>query len=180
MRAPVTGALAPALAAAALSSAAAGVGAPAIRAAEVNPTSAQITRAVHDASRSHTLWATINTCDPGHDHAVGVRGQMPALPFPSHLAMRVSLLEWSPTRHRYVRLAQNYRLGGGVFSGAAVVQDGVRLTWSGPATVRARITFRWFRDGRLLGSTSRLTAAGHRDAHGTPPGTSLAACTIRP
>src|SRR6516165_1209759 len=59
------------------------------------PTAAQMRAAVQRAERSKYLWATVNICNTKrHPHAIGVRGQMPALGFPALLQMTVHLKYW--------------------------------------------------------------------------------------
>ena len=140
------------------------------------PTPAQIRSALRTATRSKLLWATIDSCNPAGNHTVGIRGEMPALPFPAHLLMVVTVQEWSPTAHRYVTVPGRWKLGGDVFSAGSVVQNGVRIRWSSQVTLIARIDFEWFRDGKLLGSTSRVTSTGHAGADRS--GSSVSACSI--
>jgi hypothetical protein len=142
------------------------------------PTPRQVTAAVARATRSQLLWATINTCNDRGDGTVGIRGQMPALSFPAHLLMTVTVEEWSPTAHRYVPLHRSWKLGGQRFGRGSVVQEGLRLRFGTPVTVIARIDFQWFADGRLIGSTTRSTTAGHPDAKGLPAGYSVGTCTL--
>jgi hypothetical protein len=104
---------------------------------------------------------------------------MPALAFPTHLLMVVSVEEFSATRHRYVPIAHSLKLGGRVFSGGAVVQEGLDLKFGAAVTVIAKVDFEWFRDGKRLGSSTRTTTAGHHDDHGSPPGYSVATCSLR-
>ncbi len=155
------------------------VGVPAAAGAPTQPTPGQIRTAIATATRARTLWATINTCGYDGDAAVGIRGEMPALSFPTHLLMVVRVEEFSATQHRYVPIAHSYKLGGQVFSGGAVVQEGLRLKFGAAVTLIAKVDFEWFRDGKRLGSTTRTTTAGHRDAHGLPAGYSVATCSLR-
>jgi hypothetical protein len=162
-------------AAAALSALAA---APPTRAATSQPTPKQIKAAVRQATRSKLVWATINTCGFHGDSTVGVRGEMPALAFPAHLLMVVTVQEWSSTRHRYVPIKGTWKLGGQAFTGGSLVQEGLKLTFGAKVRLIATIDFEWFRDGKLLGSTTRTTTAGHRDAKGLPSGYSVATCSL--
>ncbi len=150
--------------------------APAALASTAAPTPAQIRTAIRQASHARTLWATINTC---RAHSVGIRGEMPALGFPAHLLMVVRLEEFSATAHRYVPITGRWKLGGQAFTGGSVVQEGLRLRFASAVTLMARIDFEWFRDGKLLGSVTRTTTAGHRDAHGVPAGYSVGTCSLR-
>src|SRR5947209_20193020 len=57
---------------------------------------ARISRAVRNAERSPSLWATINICGSRrHPNDVGVRGQMPTLGFSASLFMVVQVNYWS-------------------------------------------------------------------------------------
>jgi hypothetical protein len=140
------------------------------------PTRAQIASALRTATRSKLLWATIDSCNVHGNRTVGIRGEMPALPFPAHLLMVVTVEEWSPTAHRYVDVRGRWKLGGDVFDGSSVVQNGLRLRWSGQVTLIAKIDFEWFRNGKLLGSTTRATSAGHAGADHS--GYSVSTCSI--
>ncbi|WP_249010925.1 hypothetical protein [Conexibacter sp. DBS9H8] len=149
------------------------------RARPVSPTPAEVRRAVARAAHSRTVWATLTTCDLHHDRTVGIRGEMPALPFPARLLMVVTVLEFSPSAHRYLPLAEHWKLGGRVATHGVLVQDGLTLRFAGPVTLTARIRFEWFRDGRLLGATSRLSRGGHPTAVSRPRRFSVGACSLR-
>ena len=152
---------------------------PSVAGAATGPSPSQIRAALRTATHSRQLWATINSCDPHGNGEIGIRGQMPALTFPAHLLMVVTVATFSPSAHRYEPLKGSWKLGGRVFDRGAVVQEGITLKWSGAVRAIAHIRFEWFRDGRLLGTTTRVTRAGHRDDKGSPAGFSAAACSIR-
>jgi hypothetical protein len=155
------------------------IAAPAVDAATVAPTPSQIRAAIHRATTATTLWATINRCDDHHDGELGIRGEMPSLSFPARLLMVVTVSEWSATAHRYVPLKGSYKLAGAVVPAGHTIQDGINLRFGTPATLIGQIRFEWFRDGRLLGTTTRMTTGGHGASdNGTPTHFSAAACTI--
>jgi hypothetical protein len=142
-----------------------------------SPTRGQVRAAIHRATHSKLLWATIDSCGADHSQTVGIRGEMPALPFTAHLQMVVTVQEWSPSAHRYVTVKRRWKLGGDLFHGGTVVQNGLQLKWSGQVTMKASIDFRWFRGSRLIGSATRATTGGHAEADKS--GYSAAACSIR-
>lgn len=152
--------------------------APAAGAATGQPTPKQITAAIRQATGSKLLWATFNSCGYHGDRIVGIRGEMPALAFPTHLLMVVSVEEWSSTKRRYLPLTGSWKLGGRVFTSGSVVQEGLKLKFGAAVRLIARIDFEWFRDGKLLGSTARTTTGGHVDAKGLPGRYSVATCSL--
>jgi hypothetical protein len=147
------------------------------------PSARQIKAAIAKAESSTHLWATVNACAPaGHPHLFGVRGQLPALGFPARLRIVIDVEYWNSTQQQWVvdsdpNTVQTIRLG--------VVSYGYGqggFTYRFPqfqGRLRARLTFDWVRSGRLLGSTTRLTSAGHHDADfAQPKGYSAAACRL--
>jgi hypothetical protein len=138
-----------------------------------NPSQTQIQQALARAKRSRQLWATINICASGSDSGrIGIRGQMPALGFPSTLFMRIQVEYWSPRARRFKPVPdrdakKRVRLGG-VTSGFE--QGGHTFTFAPHAgLLRATVTFQWWGFGRLLGSAIRNTRRGHPDADGGQP-----------
>jgi hypothetical protein len=145
-------------------------------AAAAPPTAQQIKTALKTATGSKQLWATINTCS---DHVIGIRGQMPTLGFPARMEMVVTLSEWSPSANRYVPVPGRHTLQMGIHSTGANVQAGVSFSWKQPVTITAAVTFEWSRNHKLLGSASRVSSAGHKNAGGAKPkGYSAAACSL--
>jgi hypothetical protein len=141
------------------------------------PTAAQIRKAVANAERSKMLWATVNVCQPKGKHAaaggsLGVRGQMPTLGFASTLSMTIQLNRYSAKSKSFVALpygTARTTVSPGTFA-ADLHQDGAVFPFSGPAgLLNATVTFGWTRAGKLLGSTTQQTTAGHRDAAGGRP-----------
>jgi hypothetical protein len=147
------------------------------------PSERQIRAAVAKAERSGHLWGTVNACAPaGHPHLLGVRGQLPALGFASRLKIIIEVEYWDATKQQWLidpapGATQVLPLG--------VVSDGYQqggFTFrfrNFHGRLRALLTFEWHRSGRLLGSTTRLTTAGHHDADfAQPPGYSAASCHL--
>lgn len=152
------------------------------QAAASNPSPSQIRAAVHRAERSTKLWATVNICNSRrYPDDLGIRGQMPALGFAAWLSMDVKLYYYSSSQKRYVpvptRGTKLVRLGR---SSSGLQQSGALFQFSPhqPALM-ATVEFIWRRSGHLLGSATRSTTAGHRDAdYGSPPHHSAASCKI--
>jgi hypothetical protein len=172
----------PAHAAALALAGAAVIGAPALAAPKPsNPTPKQIKAAIHKATTSGHLWATINACAPkGHPHLLSVRGQMPALGFPARLSTVIQIDYWNVAQKRFLpdsKVAFTNRLGVVSFG---FEQGGHNFIFNPHAgRLRATVTFMWRRSGVLLGSTSRTTTAGHHDAlFAHPKGYSAATCTL--
>jgi hypothetical protein len=147
------------------------------RTAKRGPTVAQIRKAVAKAKRSKMLWATVNVCRVNGKHAahggsIGVRGQMPTLGFASTLSMTIQLNRYSPASKSFVALADSTAkrtVSLGRFA-TDLHQAGEVFPFTGPAgLLNATVTFDWTRAGKLLGSTTEQTTAGHRDAVGGRP-----------
>jgi hypothetical protein len=147
------------------------------RTAKRGPTVAQIRKAVAKAKRSKMLWATVNVCQVNGKHAahggsIGVRGQMPTLGFASALSMTIQLNRYSAKSKSFVALpyaTAKTTVSPGTFA-TDLHQDGAVFPFSGPAgLLNATVTFSWTRAGKPLGSTTRQTTAGHRDAAGGQP-----------
>ncbi len=141
------------------------------------PTVAQIRKAVAKAERSKMLWATVNVCQANGKQAarggnMGVRGQMPTLGFASTLSMTIQLNRYSAKSKSFVALpypTATTTVSPGTFA-TDLHQDGAVFPFSGPAgLLNATVTFSWTRAGKLLGSTTQQTTAGHPDAAGGHP-----------
>lgn len=152
-------------------------------AAMSNPSASQIRSAVHRAERSAQLWATVNVCNSHrYPNELGIRGQMPALGFPAWLSMEVKLYYYVSSQKRFAPVITNgtklVRLGR---SSSGLQQSGALFQFS-PHQPRlmATVRFIWRRSGRLLGTVTRSTTAGHHSADfGSPPHHSAATCKIR-
>ena len=123
------------------------------------------------------LWATVNVCQTKGKQAaqggsIGVRGQMPTLGFASTLSMTIQLNRYSAKSKSFVALpyaTAKTTVSPGAFA-TDLHQDGAVFPFSGPAgLLNATVTFSWTRAGKLLGSTTQQTTAGHRDAAGGRP-----------
>jgi hypothetical protein len=149
--------------------------------AQSNPTPAEIQKAIRSVERSDALWATINVCNSRrYPQYIGVRGQMPALGFPSWMTMFVSIRSYSKTKRRFVpdaKATMRVRLGR---NSTGLQQDGATFQFP-PHTglFDATIEFVWRRSGKVLADVTRRTTAGHRDADfGSTPRYSAENCRI--
>jgi hypothetical protein len=155
--------------------------APAPARTPANPTPNQIRNAVRSAKQSRRLWATVNICDTRrHPNTIGIRGQVPALGFPASISISIAIEFFNPTTKRFTPdpgVEKSISIGN-VADG--IQQGGVTFRFPRNAgRLRGAATFSWKRGGKLLGSTDRLTTAGHRDADFSDPhGFSAATCTI--
>jgi hypothetical protein len=162
------------------------IGAPAPAAGRpttASPTRPQISRAVHRALHSRSLWATVHICNSRADPGVlGIRGQMPALGFPATLSMVVRIGSWSTAEHRFVpestaNATKALTIGR---ASTGLHQDGAEFQFTAPAgRLNATVQFTWTRNGTIIGQTTRRTTAGHHDAsRASPPRYSAAQCRI--
>jgi hypothetical protein len=147
-----------------------------------NPTAAQIKKAVTQAERSKSLWATVNICNSArYPDTIGVRGQMPSLGFPAWLSMKIQLDYYSTASRQFVPLpggggTHTTRLGR---SSSKLQQGGATWIFNMPVLLNATITFVWKREGKLLGETSQTTVAGHPNAQfGSPQHYSAKQCRL--
>jgi hypothetical protein len=155
--------------------------------AHKGPTAAQIHKALTKARRSKQLWATVNVCRVKGRHgakggSIGVRGQMPTLGFSSTLSMTIQLNHYSSKSKSFVALpykTAKTTVSPGTFQ-TNLHQDGAVYPFGGRAgLLNATITFSWSRGGKVLGTASRQTTAGHHDAaRGRPAHYSAAQCKL--
>jgi hypothetical protein len=145
--------------------------------AHKRPTAAQIRKALAKARHSKLLWATVNVCQvKGRNAAkggsIGIRGQMPTLGFSSTLSMTIQLDRWSSKSKSFAPLpfkTAKTTVSPGTFA-SNLHQDGAVFPFGGPAgLLNATVTFGWSRGGKVLGTATRQTAAGHHDAAGGQP-----------
>jgi hypothetical protein len=146
-----------------------------------HPAPKHSSRAVTRAEHSRGLWATINVCDTKRfPNTLGVRGQMPALGFPSSLFMSIQVTFFNKAKKRFVPApGASMRIPLGSVS-RGLQQGGATFTFR-PHTglLSARIKFVWERNGKVIGHTSRRTTAGHRgEDFGSPPHFSAKQCRI--
>ena len=151
------------------------------------PTAAQIHKALTRAQHSKQLWATVNVCQvkgrgAAKGGSIGIRGQMPTLGFTSTLSMTIQLNRWSSKNKSFAALpykTAKTTVSPGTFA-TNLHQDGAVFPFGGPAgLLDATVTFGWSRGGKVLGTATRRTAAGHHDAAGGhPPHYSAAQCKL--
>ena len=149
-------------------------------ATSANPTPAQIRKAVAQAERSDSLWATLNICNSKqYPETIGVRGQMPSLGFAAWLSMNIQLNYYSTASRQFVLLpggTHTTRLGR---SSTKLQQGGATWTFNSPVLLNASIQFVWRRDGKLLGETTETTTSGHPSAEfGSPAHYSAKQCQL--
>jgi len=141
------------------------------------PTPAQIHKAITNARHSKQLWATVNVCQVKGKNAakggsIGIRGQMPTLGFSSTLSMTIQLNRWSSKTKAFAALpykTAKTTVSPGRFA-TNLHQDGAVFPFGGPAgLLDATVRFSWSRAGKVLGTATRKTTAGHRDAAGSQP-----------
>lgn len=146
------------------------------------PTPSQIKSAVRGAEDSKRLWATVNVCDTRkHPHTIGIRGEVPALGFPTTISISLGVDFWSETDKRFEpdpNASKKIKL---VSVTHGIHQRGVMFQFARhTGRLRGTATFLWTRHGKLLGATKRVTTARHHDADfGDPSGFSAATCTIK-
>jgi hypothetical protein len=147
------------------------------------PTAAQISAAVRKAKRSRDLWATVNICDTAaHPNVLGIRGQMPALGFPTKMSMLVQVDYYVMADGKFepdtsvppvrVPLSKTAQANG-------LWQGGVEFSFPPPAVLSGTVTFQWRLGRRVIGQATKLTAHGRKGVkHSDPAGYSTATCTI--
>ena len=154
------------------------------------PTAAQVRVAVGRATRSRSVWATVNICNTRrHPYVIGFRVQMPGLGFGANLSAEVRVEYWSPAAKRFRPVPRGSgSLGSLVSLGRATTgthQSGVSFPIQKPASgihyvFRGVAAFEWKLGGKVLGRTTRSTGGGHRHVdQGDPAGYSAGTCTIR-
>jgi hypothetical protein len=135
------------------------------------PTRAQIHRALRRAEHSRALWATVNICNTtSHPNLIGIRGQMPALGFPSVLTMQVQLKYWSYADNRFEAVPhtkQTISLGR---QRRGVFQSGISYQLSTSSGMfAATVRFAWRLGRRTLGHVTRWTSPHHPAAEDGDP-----------
>lgn len=150
------------------------------------PSAAQIRRAVAGASRSRSLWATVNICAPSGGHRqgglIGVRGEMGSLGFSATLSMTVRLNHYSTARRRFIPVpgsTAHKTVTLGAFS-SQVHQGGAEFPFAAdPGRLDASVTFTWTRGTKRIGEVTRTTSGGHpQAAFGRPKHHSSATCSL--
>jgi hypothetical protein len=140
----------------------------------------------HALLTSHSLWATIDVCNPtDQPDTVGIRGSMPGdgrahdrmymsfrLQYLNSSNVWVDLVSNAPRHYVSVGAAATARQGGRSF-------QLVPIPGKPAATLRGVVAFQWRRGTKVLLSTSRPTTSGHVSVAGADPaGFSAARCVI--
>jgi hypothetical protein len=142
---------------------------------------AQIQADVRRAEASSTAWATVNICNTGaHPNTIGIRAQMPSLGVNAQLSMVFEVDYWSKKEKVFKLVpgsATSVPLGS---SRLGLRQSGITLPLTPHGgTLRGVATLRWTVGGQVVGSTTRVTTAGHPDADfGDPLHHSTATCVM--
>ena len=147
----------------------------------VNPTKAQVAKAIKSAEASKSLWATVNICSSKRfPYSLGIRGQMPALGFAAWLSLNIQLNYWSAQDKKFVADTAATRVVRMGRYSTGLQQGGARFKFYPKAgKFNASVQFFWRREGKLLGSKTLTTTAGHPGADfGSPAHYSAASCTI--
>jgi hypothetical protein len=148
---------------------------------QTSPTRAQIARAVSQAERSSSVWATINICNSArYPNVMGIRGQMPTLGFPARLRMVFQVDYWQYPNN-------GFRLLPGVRTPVDLgqrsrgrYQAGVRFQFQPHAgLLRGRVRYQWQFGRRIIGHLDRVTRINHAAAdYADPRGFSDWKCVI--
>jgi hypothetical protein len=140
---------------------------------------------MHALERSRALWATVDVCSPADQpNFVGIRGSMPGDGHKGDaMYMRFRIQYLQATSHKWVDVAKGADSGFVKVGSAGVArQDGQSFRFiTGPQTftLRGYVTFQWRRGHGVLGTTSKVTQAGHPSLVGADPKNySAAACKL--
>jgi hypothetical protein len=141
-----------------------------------SPTPAQIRTAVSRAEHSRDLWATVNIC---HAPRFGIRGQMPALGFATHMSMKIQVEYWSVKRKRYRKLrGVNATLSLGRIA-HDLHQAGTIWTFGSPVNLSGKVTFEWHYENKVIGRVTKVTRHRRRGVDfSDPPRYSKASCSF--
>ena len=153
---------------------------PALAAHAADPSSSQIHTAIRSAQHSKLLWATVNICDTKHHpDTIGIRAQMPSLPFATSLSVKVQVDYWSTSANRFVPdpgVSRSVPLGD---VANQITQGGANFRFQPPVVLSGTVTFEWKLGGKTIGRATRLTGHGYRGVQGGDPGGySTATCRI--
>jgi hypothetical protein len=142
------------------------------------PTQAQIRAAVRRAEGSPQLWATVNVCDQAKTK-FGIRGQMPALGFPTRMSMQIQVNYWNPAKKRFVPdkgAVETVSLGRPARN---LHQAGFVWHFQPQVTLSGSVTFQWKLGRKVIGETTRATKNGVKGVDDTDPkGNSTASCKL--
>jgi hypothetical protein len=140
-------------------------------------TKKEIRAAVRRATRSPSLWATVNICN-SHTRRIGIRAQMPSLGFTTRLYMKIEVEAFftdSGEWHLIQGAIRSVNLGNATHS---TLQNGFTFGIDPAATaflLRGAVTFSWKRNGEMIGRTTKITTKGHKHDLGAR---GRASCTI--
>jgi hypothetical protein len=135
---------------------------------------------------SPQLWATIDVCNPPHQHyTVGIRGSMPGDAQPhGEMFMRFRLQFMDLTLKRWTDLTHADSGFLPVGTSRSARQAGRSFVLFPPSggpsyTLRGVVSFQWRRGSTVLATISRATRSGHQSLAGAdPPNYSSATCVI--
>ena len=142
---------------------------------------AQIQTAVRQAEASGTTWATVNICNTSaHPNTIGIRAQMPSLGIDARLLMVFEVEYFSHRTHVYKLVPGSTMTVPLGTSRLGLRQSGINLPLTPHGgTLRGVVGLEWMVGGRVVGSTTRITTAGHPDAdYGDPLHHSAASCVM--
>ena len=153
---------------------------PAVAAHPAGPSSSQIHTAISSAQHSKLLWATVNICNTKqHPDTIGIRAQMPSLPFAASLSVQVQVVYWSTAANRFLPdpgVSRSVPLGE---MANRITQGGANFRFQPPVVLSGTVTFEWKLAGKTIGRATRLTGHGYRGVQaGDPTGYSTATCRI--
>lgn len=149
-------------------------------AASGTPSAVQQRAAIKRASRSKGLWATINICNTRkHRDTVGIRGQIPALGFPTTLSLVIGLDYYVPQSGSFKaipKVKMTIPLGTAT---NGYLQGGATFKFKPPEILSGTVEFEWHSGKRLIGSVAEKTTGGHKGVdQADPPKYSAATCRI--
>ncbi len=153
---------------------------PALAAHPARPSSSQIHTAISSAQHSKLLWATVNICDTKHHpNTIGIRAQMPSLPFAASLSVNVQVDYWSTSAKRFLPdpgVSRSMLLGD---QANEISQGGANFRFAPPVVLSGTVTFEWKLAGKTIGRATRLTGHGYKGVQaGDPAGYSTATCRM--
>jgi hypothetical protein len=145
-----------------------------------SPTAAQIRTAISTAQNSKLLWATVNICDTKqHPNTIGIRAQMPSLPFAASLSVKVQVDYWSTAADRFLPdpgVSRSVPLGD---QANQITQGGANFRFQPPVVLSGTVTFAWKLGSKTIGHATRLTGHGYKGVQaGDPVGYSTATCRM--
>jgi hypothetical protein len=113
---------------------------------------------------------------------LGIRGQLPALGFPTKMSMLVQVDYYVPADGRFepdtsvprVRIPLSKKA-----EATGLWQGGAEFSFAPTAVLSGTVTFQWKLGRKVIGQVTKLTAHGRKGVrHSDPPGYSTATCTI--